>query len=38
MLITSAHTGSDPDAAALVLNSVLRVCREMNVVCSQQPK
>jgi hypothetical protein len=38
MLITSAHTGSEPDAAALVLNSVLRVCREMNVVCSQQPK
>lgn len=35
MLITSAHTGTQPDAAALVLNSVLRVCKEMNVECSQ---
>jgi hypothetical protein len=35
MLITSAHTGSQTDAAALVLNSVLRVCKEMNVECSQ---
>jgi hypothetical protein len=35
MLITSAHTGNQPDAAAMVLNSVLRVCKEMNVECSQ---
>lgn len=34
MMITSAHTGSQPDAAALVLNAVLRVCRDMNVECS----
>lgn len=35
MMITSAHTGSQPDAAALVLNAVLRVCKDMNVECSQ---
>ena len=35
MLISSAHTGSQQDASALVLNSVLRVCKEMNVECSQ---
>lgn len=35
LLISSAHTGTQPDAAALVLNSVLRVCKEMNVECSQ---
>jgi hypothetical protein len=35
MLISSAHTGTQPDASALVLNSVLRVCKEMNVECSQ---
>ena len=29
MLITSAHQGNQPDAAALVLNSVLRVCGEL---------
>jgi hypothetical protein len=34
MLITSAHTGSQPNAAALVSDSVLRVCREMKVECS----
>jgi hypothetical protein len=34
MLITSAHTGSQPNAAALVSSSVLRVCKEMNVECS----
>ncbi len=38
MMITSAHTGSQPDAAALVLNAVLRVCRDMNVECSQGPR
>lgn len=35
MLISSAHQGSQPDAAALVLNSVLRVCTEMKVECSR---
>jgi hypothetical protein len=35
MMISSAHTGSQPDAAALVMNAVLRVCKEMNVECSQ---
>jgi len=35
MLISSAHTGSQPDAAALVMNSVLRVCAEMKVECSK---
>jgi len=35
MLISSAHTGNQPNAAALVLNSVLRVCKDMSVECSQ---
>lgn len=35
MLITSAHSGSQPNAAALVSDSVLRVCREMSVECSR---
>ena len=35
MMITSAHTGNQPNAAALVLNGVLRVCKDMNVECSQ---
>ena len=35
MLISSAHTGNQPNAAALVLNAVLRVCKDMNVECSQ---
>jgi len=35
MMITSAHTGTQPNAAALVMNGVLRVCRDMNVECSQ---
>ena len=35
MLISSAHVGNQPNAAELVLNGVLRVCREMNVECSQ---
>jgi len=35
MLISSAHKGDQPDAAALVLNSVLRVCAEMKVECSK---
>ena len=35
MLITSAHAGSQPNAAALVSDSVLRVCTEMKVECSR---
>jgi len=35
MIITSAHTGSQTNAAGLVLNAVLRVCKDMNVECSQ---
>lgn len=35
LLISSAHRGNQPDAAALVLNSVLRVCAEMKVECSR---
>ena len=35
LLISSAHKGSRPDAATLVLNSVLRVCTEMKVECSR---
>jgi len=34
LLISSAHTGNQQNAAALVLNSVLRVCKDMNVECS----
>jgi hypothetical protein len=35
LLISSAHKGNQPDAAALVMNSVLRVCAEMKVECSR---
>jgi hypothetical protein len=35
MMISSAHTGNQPNAAELVTNAVLRVCRDMNVECSQ---
>ncbi len=38
MMISSAHTGTQPDASALVLNAVLRVCKDMNVECSQAAK
>lgn len=34
LLISSAHTGEQPNASALVMNSVLRVCKEMGVECS----
>ena len=33
LLISSAHTGNQQNAAALVMNSVLRVCKDMNVEC-----
>lgn len=35
MVITSAHNGSQPNAATLVSDGVLRVCREMKVECSR---
>jgi hypothetical protein len=35
LLISSAHNGNQQNAAELVLNSVLRVCKDMNVECSQ---
>jgi hypothetical protein len=35
LLVTSAHSGQQPNAAALVSDSVLRVCKEMNVECSK---
>ena len=34
LLVTSAHSGTQQNAAMLVMDSVLRVCREMNVECS----
>jgi len=35
IMVSSAHTGQQPNAAALVSESVLRVCKEMNVECSR---
>ena len=35
LLVSSAHSGSQPNAAVLVSDSVLRVCTEMKVVCSR---
>ena len=34
LLVTSAHAGAQPNAATLVMDSVLRVCGEMNVECA----
>jgi hypothetical protein len=38
LLVSSAHTGDQPNASALVMSSVLRVCKEMNVECAQAQK
>ena len=35
LLVSSAHSGSQPDAALLVSDAVLRVCAELKVVCSR---
>ncbi len=35
LLVASAHSGAQPDAAALVAESVLLVCKDMNVECSR---
>jgi hypothetical protein len=34
LFVTSAHTAGQPNAAQLVQEAVLRVCREMAVTCS----
>ena len=38
LLVSSAHSGTQPDAAKLVSDAVLRVCKEMNVICSPAEK
>lgn len=35
MMISSARSGTHSDAAALVMDNVLRVCREVKVECSK---
>ena len=34
LLISSAHTGDQPNASVLITSSILRVCKEMGVECS----
>src|SRR5215475_964938 len=38
LLVSSAHSGTQPDAAKLVSDTVLRVCKEMSVICSPAEK
>jgi hypothetical protein len=35
IMISSAHSGSQPNAATLIQDSILRICKDMNVECSQ---
>ncbi len=35
IMISSAHTGAQPNAAAMIQGNILRICKEMNVECSQ---
>ena len=35
ILVSSAHTGPQPDAAALITQNILRVCQELKVECSR---
>lgn len=35
MMISAAHSGAQADAAALVMDNVLRVCREVQIECSR---
>lgn len=35
LLVTSAHTSSQPNAADLVVDGVLRVCGEMKIECAR---
>jgi len=38
LMIVSAHTGAQPNAANLVVDGVLRVCGEMKIECSRAGK
>jgi hypothetical protein len=38
ILVSSAHTGPQPDAAAMITQNILRVCQEMRVECSRAPQ
>jgi hypothetical protein len=35
IMISSAHSGSQPNAATLIQDNILRICKDMNVDCSQ---
>lgn len=35
MMISAAHSGAQADAAELVMDNVLRVCREVKIECSK---
>jgi hypothetical protein len=35
IMISSAHSGSQANAAALIQDNILRICKDMNVECSQ---
>jgi hypothetical protein len=35
IMISSAHSGAQPNAAALIEARILRICKDMNVECSQ---
>jgi hypothetical protein len=37
LMITSAHSGNEPSAAATILERVLKVCAELSVECSRAP-
>jgi len=34
IMISSAHSGSEPNAAATIQGNILRICKAMNVECS----
>ena len=35
MMISSAHTGAQPNAAAMILERILKLCADMKVECSR---
>ena len=35
IMISSAHTGTQPDASAMILERILRLCADMKVECSR---
>jgi hypothetical protein len=37
ILISSAHTGTQQNAAAMILERILKLCADMNVECSRAP-